>query len=70
MKPPTKKMIEAVRVGCTAADVHLRCSYPECSCSQIPRAIGAAVEFAARDVAKDMKREIADSVKEAMRGKS
>lgn len=34
---------EAIRAGCTAVDVHLRCSYPECGCKQLPRAIAAAI---------------------------
>ena len=33
----------AIRVGCTAADIHLRCSYPSCACKQIPAAIKAAI---------------------------
>lgn len=33
----------AVRAGCTAADVHLKCSYPDCACKQIPAAIRAAL---------------------------
>lgn len=37
------KVIEAIRVGCNAAEVHLTCSYPACSCKQIPAAIRAAL---------------------------
>lgn len=33
-----------IRSGCTAADVHLICSYPNCRCKQIPVAIKAALE--------------------------
>lgn len=39
-----EKMNEAIRAGCTAADVHLTCSYPECFCKQIPTAVKAAIE--------------------------
>ena len=35
--------IQAVRKGCIAADVHLTCSYPECSCTVVPAAIQAAL---------------------------
>lgn len=52
----SSKMQEAIRVGCTAADVHLRCSYPDCSCKQIPKAVEAAVTFALRDAASDFKK--------------
>jgi hypothetical protein len=34
---------EAIRVGCFAADVHLICSWPKCQCTQIPKAIKAAL---------------------------
>lgn len=34
---------KAIRIGCNAADVHLTCSYPTCSCKQIPVAIQAAL---------------------------
>jgi len=33
----------AIVAGCTAADVHLECSYPSCRCTQMPRAIEAAI---------------------------
>jgi hypothetical protein len=39
----TVQFIRAVRVGCDAADVHLTCNYPGCSCKQIPTAIRAAL---------------------------
>ena len=42
-----KDLVEAVRIGCTAADVHLTCSYPECSCQRLPAAIKAALREAA-----------------------
>ncbi len=41
------KIEEAIRVGCSAADIHLACSYPACSCKQMPRAIQAAIDFLA-----------------------
>ena len=36
----------AIRVGCVAADVHLMCSYPDCTCTQLPAAIRAALTHA------------------------
>ena len=43
-KPPDNTTLhEAVRAGCTAADVHLMCSYPGCACKQLPVAIIAAI---------------------------
>lgn len=39
----TERLIAAIRVGCTAADLHLCCSYPDCTCKQIPAAIEAAL---------------------------
>lgn len=41
MDPETFK--RAVVAGCTAADMHLTCSYPECKCKKIPVAIKAAI---------------------------
>lgn len=41
----TTKMIAAIHVGCEAADVHLRCTYPDCSCRIVPAAVKAAMEF-------------------------
>ena len=37
---------EAIRVGCSAANVHLCCSYPQCNCTTIPVAIKAALAAA------------------------
>jgi uncharacterized protein (DUF362 family) len=34
----------AIRIGCIAADIHLTCSYPECTCKTIPNAIKAAIQ--------------------------
>lgn len=62
----TDKMTEAIRIGCSAAEIHLRCSYPECSCTSIPTAIRAAVSFAIRDAANDMKAAMVKGVKEAL----
>ncbi len=39
----------AVRIGCTAADIHLTCSYPECTCKQIPSAVRAVMMIAAAE---------------------
>ncbi len=33
----------SVRAGCSAADVHLMCSYPKCRCRQMPAAVEAAI---------------------------
>lgn len=37
------RIIAAIHAGCTAADIHLRCSYPDCNCKQMPKAIEAAI---------------------------
>lgn len=50
----SEKMKQAIRIGCTAADIHLTCSWPDCSCTELPKAIQAAVAFAVRDVVKEM----------------
>lgn len=39
-----KSFNEAVRAGCNAADIHLTCSFPECKCKSIPRAIQGAID--------------------------
>lgn len=54
MIPRTPHMTAAIRIGCEAADVHLMCTWPECSCIQIPTAINAAVTFAIKDTVRDM----------------
>jgi len=38
-----EEIAEAIRIGCNAADVHMICSYPECTCKQIPAAVQAAL---------------------------
>lgn len=38
----------AIRCGCTEADAHLMCSYPDCTCAAIPKAIKAAIRFLSR----------------------
>lgn len=44
----------ATRAGCTAADVHLTCSYPTCSCrSMAPATAAAVVAFLRSLPAKD-----------------
>lgn len=58
---PTELMAAAIRCGCQAADVHLTCSFPDCTCKVVPSAVKAAVSFAIRLAAKDF-------VKEATRG--
>lgn len=47
------RMEEAIRAGCTAADIHLRCSYPECSCKNLPKAITAAVAVVLRPYVRE-----------------
>lgn len=37
------RIIAAIRAGCTAADIHLACSYPDCNCKQMPKAVEAAI---------------------------
>ena len=34
---------KAVRAGCTAADIHLMCSYPTCGCKATPKIATAAL---------------------------
>lgn len=36
-------LIAAVRKGCQAAEVHLTCSFPDCTCKQIPAAVHAVL---------------------------
>jgi hypothetical protein len=38
----------AIRVGCAAAGAHLTCSYPDCTCKELPVAIRAALAHAER----------------------
>jgi hypothetical protein len=38
-----ERFIRAVKAGCSAAERHLRCSYPECGCKQTPQIVLAAV---------------------------
>jgi len=33
----------AVRAGCDAAGIHLRCSYPDCTCKDFPKGVEAAI---------------------------
>jgi hypothetical protein len=49
----TPALIGAVRAGCDAADVHLRCSYPDCVCRHMPAAIRAAIAAFAEEGKKD-----------------
>lgn len=41
-----KQILAAVKAGCSAADYHLTCSYPDCRCKQTPVAIKAALAAA------------------------
>lgn len=41
--PRSEPFKAAVRAGCSFVDMHLSCSYPECACKVIPRAIEAAL---------------------------
>ena len=45
---PSDHLAEIVRAGCSSADVHLMCSYPKCSCRQMPNAIKAALRTEAK----------------------
>ncbi len=46
---PTEAQIErAIKAGCAAADVHLMCSYPSCTCKVLPGAIRAALTAGAQ----------------------
>ena len=40
---PEALVERAIRTGCAAADIHIGCSWPECSCKQLPTAIRAAL---------------------------
>ena len=33
----------AIKIGCTAVEVHLACSFPECTCTTVPKAVRAAI---------------------------
>ena len=35
---------EAVRAGCTAADLHLTCSFPACKCRNTPQIVQGAID--------------------------
>ena len=37
------EMSRLVRIGCRAAEVHLDCSYPTCTCKQVPTAVLAVL---------------------------
>ena len=39
-----ERIIKAIVARCTAADIHLECSYPSCRCMQMPTAIEAAIK--------------------------
>lgn len=39
-----ERLWSAVRAGCSAADIHLMCSYPKCACRKMPLAIEAAID--------------------------
>jgi len=40
-----KRMTCVIRAGCTEAEVHLMCSYPDCSCKQLPVAVKTAIRL-------------------------
>lgn len=46
MALPDAVVDAAVHAGCTAADIHLSCSFPHCSCKQMPKAVPAAIRAA------------------------
>ena len=39
----SEKLNIAIRAGCSAADIHLVCSYPDCRCKQTPRMVKAVL---------------------------
>ena len=45
---PADDRMAAIRAGCSAADIHLKCSYPDCSCETTPREIDAAISILQR----------------------
>lgn len=63
----TDKMASAIRIGCAASDIHLRCSYPDCKCVHLPAAIKAAVGFALMDAIKQIKPAVREAVQNAIR---
>ena len=38
-----EKMARAIRAGCDGADIHLKCSYPDCACKNTPKIVRAAL---------------------------
>jgi hypothetical protein len=44
LDPNDERVTELIRAGCGASDIHLGCSYPECSCTQVPATIRAVIE--------------------------
>lgn len=46
---PDDGLIAAVRKGCQAAEVHLTCSFPQCTCKQIPAAVHAVLSELGRN---------------------
>ena len=42
----TSVLATAVRAACTAGDLHLACSYPQCACKIVPKQIAAALSVA------------------------
>lgn len=45
-EPEVARVIQA---GCIASDIHLTCSYPECTCKQIPNAIRAVLSLLGKE---------------------
>lgn len=57
---------EAIRLGCAAADVHLTCGFPDCTCTKIPRAVKASVAFVLRNSAHAMAADIGRDIVKAI----
>lgn len=51
----SKAFTAAVVAGCERGDTHLRCSYPDCTCKNIPKIIAAAFESVGVTLPKAMR---------------
>lgn len=45
MRDNNEFFTRAIRAGCEAAEVRLICTYPDCDCSAIPKAVRAALQM-------------------------
>lgn len=46
MDLPDEAVRAAIRAGCNEGDIHLVCSFPNCTCKQMPVAMPAAIRAA------------------------